>query len=758
MTIKCEAMAETASTLQASDSNQALVVDDSSVKTIEFLRARLLSERAASKAARQQAQEIAEKVKNLNARLETEIENRKKAEAAMGKVYTILKAKGLAVDGIAVASTDLKDQLEREVSTLDDIKEMNKDPQDFPSCIMDPSIDKEVSPKPLENKDESTEKGMVEKRKHSTSEPHAGDSENGIVSKVDQTVGTFCDDRDASLYNVRNPDVVQADIKENFLLQNAAEHHHCQVQLAVTDKPVVYTDKNSTPDFKEDSHTSQNFDQGSPITLKLKAMLHQIEEEVAALPKEQPLKLELQGWVDHVAGVLDKEKEAGLNGGLEMHTSDSKAGTNYPLKEATVFKTKSFTHSERPILLTEKEKAVALNQIHDIPEGQDTTEEMGKTLSIVRKEMLQQTNMGPPSTNYNGEFPSTMYPPTGKDPALPTKMFHNRRSSYDSLHFLQEPPKMPMHPQMMQYGVSQTSVAHSPMFANGYTANGHFTGAEAPYLVESQSPRSSDVFSVGDGALQVGYGHGQWCEARSQGRGLGLERQAGYREDALKRQCDTWSQAGLGSREILSSPYIVDVSNELHMKQEKYLDPRNIQHERGHPYPHRTYMHPVRDAAELNMNCNSRHPKSLPLSDATLSLMDDRNGRLGDILIALDAARQHVNDEEQSLYAEEQLIGPPTPTVEDARFNRGYHYGEDMQQVSYEYLNHTWRSRARTQTPIIQFPPSPASEHGYSPFERHGRHRRSSSVSTNFMMSGWESYLQPRGEVQLGNGITLYTD
>lgn len=46
-------------------SNQALGVDDSSAKTIEFLRARLLSERAASKAARQQAQEIAEKVHYL---------------------------------------------------------------------------------------------------------------------------------------------------------------------------------------------------------------------------------------------------------------------------------------------------------------------------------------------------------------------------------------------------------------------------------------------------------------------------------------------------------------------------------------------------------------------------------------------------------------------------------------------------------------------------------------------------------------------
>lgn len=711
MTVKCEAMAENASTLQAPQSNQALGVDDSSAKTIEFLRARLLSERAASKAARQQAQEIAEKVKDLNSRLETEIENRKEAEAAMGKVFTILKAKGLDVDGLDLASTDLKDEVERGVSTSDDIKEMNKDPQDFHSCRMDPSVDEEVSPKPLENKDETTEKGMIEKGNHSTIEPHAGDLENGIVPKVDQIVGTCHNDQDASVYNVRNPDVVQAD-----LLQNASDHHHLQVQLAVSDKPVVYTNNNSIPDFK-DSHTSQNFDQGSSITLKLKAMLHQMEEEVAALPKEQPLKLELQGWVDHVAGVLEKENEAGLNGGSEMLTLDgsSNAVTNYALSKATAFKTKSFSHTERPPLLT----------------------------------------------NYNGEFPSTMYPPTGKDPSrLPTKMCHNRRSSYDSLHFLQEPPKMPMHPQMMQYGISQTSVAHSPMFANGYTANGHFAGTEAPYLVEAQSPRSSDVFSVGDGALQVGYGHRQWCEARSQDRGFELERQAGgYREGALQRGCDTWSQAGLGSIEVLSSPYVVGVCNELHMKQEKYLDPRNTQLERGHAYPHRTYMHPVRDAAEFNMNRNARHLKSPPLIDATLSLMDDRNGRLGDILMALDAARQHVNDEEQSLYAEEQLFGPPTPTVEEARLNRGHHYGDAIQQQApYEYLNHTWRSRAHSQTPIIQFPPSPVSEHGYSPFERHGRHRRSSSVSTNFMISGWEGYLQQRGEVQLGNGITLYTD
>lgn len=160
-------------------------------------------------------------------RLENEIKSRKEAESAMEKVFTILKAKGLALDALALASTDLKDQPEG-VSALDDVKEMNEDPH------------KEVSPKPLQNKDETAEKGMSEEKKHSTRELHVSNVESGIgiVSEVDQTLRTFCH------------------TFEEASLQNAA---------AVTDKPMVYTDNMSPkcpPNVKKDSHTAEAFDEG----------------------------------------------------------------------------------------------------------------------------------------------------------------------------------------------------------------------------------------------------------------------------------------------------------------------------------------------------------------------------------------------------------------------------------------------------------------------------------------------------------------
>eukprot|EP00250_Pteridium_aquilinum_P009813 c18951_g2_i1 orf=253-2532(-) len=759
MTVKCEAMVDVASSPQAPESKQALVVDDSSAKTIEFLRARLLAERAASKAARQEAQEIAEKVKDLHGRLETEIEHRKEAEAAMERVFTILKSKGLAGDGLVPASANLKDQSESGVPPLSDVKEASEDCENIPCHVVEPSINKEVPPSL--NKDGSTEKGMVETRIHVTNESHSSNVEDGILPMVVNTVETCHDTRDAFPCNVLHVD--QTESGKDFSLQNEAESHRCQVD---DDKQVVHTDHSSpncSPECKKDSRTACSIEQGQSITLKLKAMLHQIEEEVGALPEEQPLKYQLQGWMDHVTSVLDKGEEEGINGGLKIHSLDDskKAGTNYPLKEATNLETKSVIHTKMPILLTKKGHADALNldetglhsvnQLNGITEEVDPKEELDKTLSIFPKDMLQQPNLPPSSNNYNGDYPSTMYPPTCVDPVQHSNMSHYRKPSCESLngsnraaYVLQDPPTRPLHPQMMQHVISHSSIANPPMFVDGHTSNGHYTGSESSYLVEAQSPKGSDVISVGDPAGKVGYAHGQWnegyvhgqCnEAWYQGRVLGSRRQAGYREDDLKFQSEAWSQG-------------------------RYFNHGNIPYERGPVISHNPFMH-VRDAREFAMKSTARHPRGRPLSDATLSLVDDRNGRLGDILKVLDAARQHVNDVDQSLYTEEQLYGPPTPRVADARFNRGYwQYGDEAHQVPCEYRNNAWRSRARSsQAPIIHFPPSPTSEHGYSPFERHGGgHRRSSSVATNFMMSEWESCGHPRGEVELGNGITLYTD
>ncbi|TKY51690.1 micronuclear linker histone polyprotein isoform X1 [Spatholobus suberectus] len=71
-------------------------VEDSTAMTIEFLRARLLSERSISKSARQRADELAKKVMELEEQLRTVILQRKMAEKATADVLAILENQGIS--------------------------------------------------------------------------------------------------------------------------------------------------------------------------------------------------------------------------------------------------------------------------------------------------------------------------------------------------------------------------------------------------------------------------------------------------------------------------------------------------------------------------------------------------------------------------------------------------------------------------------------------------------------------------------------
>ncbi|KAH9325994.1 hypothetical protein KI387_006172 [Taxus chinensis] len=72
------------------DRPQALC-EDTANKTVEYLRARLLAERATSKAAKEAAENNAKRLMELERMLEVETEQRKKAEEAMQEVMEILR-------------------------------------------------------------------------------------------------------------------------------------------------------------------------------------------------------------------------------------------------------------------------------------------------------------------------------------------------------------------------------------------------------------------------------------------------------------------------------------------------------------------------------------------------------------------------------------------------------------------------------------------------------------------------------------------
>lgn len=146
-------------------------------------------------------------------------------------------------------------------------------------------------------------------------------------------------------------------------------------------------------------------------------------------------------------------------------------------------------------------------------------------------------------------------------------------------------------------------------------------------------------------------------------------------------------------------------------------------------------------------------PPGAHINDSILALVDDKNGKLGDILMALHLAKQQLRDEGHNSSYTEEKHEPSTPTAADGKAYVGYH-GDGLYQPPY----HCKRPEVHSQAPIIHLPASPISDHGFSAFERHDGLRRSSSVSANFMMPWSEAHIQPRGELHLGNGITLYTD
>ncbi|XP_030965200.1 uncharacterized protein LOC115986388 isoform X2 [Quercus lobata] len=71
-------------------------MEDSSTMTIEFLRARLLSERSVSRSARQRVDELAKRVAELEEQLKIVSLQRKRAEKATADVLAILESQGLS--------------------------------------------------------------------------------------------------------------------------------------------------------------------------------------------------------------------------------------------------------------------------------------------------------------------------------------------------------------------------------------------------------------------------------------------------------------------------------------------------------------------------------------------------------------------------------------------------------------------------------------------------------------------------------------
>ncbi|KAI4352606.1 hypothetical protein L6164_006842 [Bauhinia variegata] len=82
--------------LDPQDQRKTSSMEDSTAMTIEFLRARLLSERSVSRSARQRADELANRVKELEEQIKVVTLQRKMAEKATVEVLAILESQGIS--------------------------------------------------------------------------------------------------------------------------------------------------------------------------------------------------------------------------------------------------------------------------------------------------------------------------------------------------------------------------------------------------------------------------------------------------------------------------------------------------------------------------------------------------------------------------------------------------------------------------------------------------------------------------------------
>lgn len=295
MAVNCQAAVE-AGGCQALDRNQLPMVEDSAGMTIEFLRARLLSERAASRTARQQAQQIAKKVSELQSRLDLEIELRIKAEAAAEKVFAALKIKGVSTeyfvkDECKPLQTE-KNEPEEGFLSPDDSKELDSEQQlcDEIYCCID---------------EQGGATGL--KFKMLAGRSQIGDK-TGLQDQI--AVGTvdaqLCNGDEEKLYNARESKNLNMDGKEK----------DCEIQDSVSNT-IGITEHDSASEHLKTMKGALDESAGERqvIAQKLKGLLQQIEVNVETSSEGQPQKLEQQDIVS-----APEVKESSHN--VELHESN----------------------------------------------------------------------------------------------------------------------------------------------------------------------------------------------------------------------------------------------------------------------------------------------------------------------------------------------------------------------------------------------------------------------------------------------------
>lgn len=225
--------------------------DDVMTMTIEFLRARLLSERSASRAAKLKVQQLVTKVSELEQKLDQAIEDRKKAEVAAQEAVMKLK--------LAESSNQFTEKAPVEVSD---------------KCTLNP-----------------TKSSPVSSSKSGREDTKFLQPDSSIIEDLSRTNsnGSSVEDRHSTTKN-QLPEIVSK------IHQRTVEEGRSGM------KPALQNSSERTPE------SPQNQNSRAALEIRLRSMWSKISEEMTALAEERGdevvVREEIMSWMDQVPTVL----------------------------------------------------------------------------------------------------------------------------------------------------------------------------------------------------------------------------------------------------------------------------------------------------------------------------------------------------------------------------------------------------------------------------------------------------------------------
>ncbi|XP_024383205.1 uncharacterized protein [Physcomitrium patens] len=242
--------------------------EETSVITIDFLRARLLAERASSKAAKEQIQQLTKRVLELESKLDQEIGFRKKAEE-------------IAQEALLKLQPPEKDK----PSTLSEEKEAEPHDKEFANSV--------------EEKGQVSEDHLNDERTKATDNTNSSDILSPNLTVKEGNEVKICEDIISNMSEQEDGGIQTQNVSEKFETQEAKEDTLCAVPGVTSASGDIVCPANS-----EIKRQENRFE----VKERLRSMWDQLTKEMAALAEDNTEKdfvqLEILNWMGQVPSVL----------------------------------------------------------------------------------------------------------------------------------------------------------------------------------------------------------------------------------------------------------------------------------------------------------------------------------------------------------------------------------------------------------------------------------------------------------------------